>query len=273
MKPLGRSLQAVEEGKRTTHRDRIDLGFGKITYHTYHTNDTRLRYYSVDVMSNTPGIIRADTINIRAERFGNGTTEAGNPGSVATDRTGNLSAIAPGNNEGSISIDLSTYVEREENGGAMFSLDREPGHTYLLETRNRFVDTGFLYGSQYFFDRVGYDRSSEVKVLGDAFYEERLVMRAIMQAICEKYLGDGIKSDQEEMKYLLDNAIEASRDLNLSVGVALTKEQINALREPIIWYVERQVLGVTALAPVVYIPENILAGLPVGGAPKLTAAC
>ncbi len=151
----------------------------------------------------------------------------------------------------------------------MFSINRDPGHNYLMETRSRFVDVGALYGSRYFFERIGYDRSSEVKVLGDAFYEERLVMRAILQATCEKYLGEGIKSDQEEMKYLLDNAVEASRDLNLSVGVALTKEQIEALREPIIWYVERQVCGVTALAPVIYIPENILAALPSGGAPKL----
>jgi len=35
------------------------------------------------------------------------------------------------------------------------------------------------------------------------------------------------------MKSLLDNAATAYKDLKLSVGVALTKEQINALQEPI----------------------------------------
>ena len=99
-----------------------------------------------------------------------------------------------------------------------------------------------------------------MRFLGDAFYEQQLVSKAILKATSRRYLEASIQSDQDQMAWLLDNAASAYRDLNLAVGVALTKEQINQLQQPIIWYVEDVVMGVKVLVPRVYIPEHILDG-------------
>ncbi|HSV97265.1 MAG TPA: hemagglutinin repeat-containing protein [Spirochaetota bacterium] len=260
--------QKILEGKRTRHTKKIDLGFGKIKYETYYTNDTRYRYETVTLGSNTTALIQGKTVTIRANKLGNG-IERSTPGSAAGGRVGTVTNNAALNelvNTGA--IDVSRYVSVD--GNALFAINTAPGTTYLIETRNRFIDLNGLYGSQYFFDRIGYS-PGDVKILGDAYYEEQLIMRAIYQATAEKYLGEDIASNQEEMKYLLDNAATAYKDLSLAVGVALTKEQINLLQEPIVWYVEETVKGITVLAPKIYIPEHIVAGFTNGGTAKIAA--
>ena len=50
-------------------------------------------------------------------------------------------------------------------------------------------------------------------------------------------------------------------DLNLSIGVALTKEQINNLKNDIIWYVEEEINGIKVLVPKIYLSKETLASL------------
>ncbi|HPO45576.1 MAG TPA: hemagglutinin repeat-containing protein, partial [Spirochaetota bacterium] len=261
--------QKILEGKRTRHTKKIKVGV-KIKYKTYHTNDTRYRNETVTIGSNTPALIQGKTLTIRATKLGNG-IERTTPGSAAGGRVGTVTNNAALNElVDTGAIDVSQYVSVDGNGNALFAVNTTPEATYLVETRNRYIDLNGLYGSRYFFDRIGYS-PGDVKILGDAYYEEQLIMRAIYQATAEKYLGEDIASNQEEMKYLLDNAATAYKDLNLAVGVALTKEQINLLQEPIVWYVEETVKGVTVLAPKIYIPEHIVAGFTNGGTAKIAA--
>ena len=84
--------------------------------------------------------------------------------------------------------------------------------------------------------------------LGDAFYEQKLVGEAILKSTSRKF-QDNLKTDQEQMAWL-DNAASAYKDLNLAVGVALTKEQINQLQQTNIWYVEDVVMGPKCKCPV-----------------------
>ena len=63
------------------------------------------------------------------------------------------------------------------------------------------------------------------------------------------------------MQILLDNSIKAMEDLNLSIGVALTKEQINNLKNDIIWYVEEEINGIKVLVPKIYLSKETLASL------------
>ncbi|MBN2400761.1 MAG: hemagglutinin repeat-containing protein [Spirochaetes bacterium] len=178
-----------------------------------------------------------------------------------TNTAGNTTSSPPADLQETGAIDISDFVTIGENGDAMFRLDKDPESRYLIETRSEYIDLGNLYGSDYFFEKIDYDPAGEIKLLGDAYYEQKIVMQAILQETTEKYLSENITSDQEEMKYLLDNAATAYKDLKLSVGVELTKEQINSLQEPIIWYVETEVRGITVLAPKIYIPKHIVAGL------------
>ncbi|MHB9303499.1 hemolysin, partial [Fusobacterium polymorphum] len=58
-----------------------------------------------------------------------------------------------------------------------------------------------------------------------------------------------------------DNAASEQADLNLSVGIALSKEQIAKLKKDIIWYVEEEVQGQKVLVPKVYLTRNTLSKL------------
>ncbi len=235
---------------------------------------------TVTVSSTTQALIQAGSnLEINADHVFNGLSSNYDPNRKDeisnthntignTGQQGNISSVSADlQNTGA--IDISDYITIGPNGDAMFKLNKNPESRYLIETRSQYVDLSSLYGSDYFFSRIDYNPDSQIKLLGDAYYEQKLVMNAIYQTTAEKYLSESIKSDQEEMKYLLDNAATAYRDLKLSVGVALTKEQINTLQEPIIWYVETKVKGITVLAPKIYIPEHIIAGFSKNSVPKI----
>jgi filamentous hemagglutinin len=66
------------------------------------------------------------------------------------------------------------------------------------------------------------------------------------------------------MKYLMDNAVKANENLEIALGVELTPEQIKALDEDIIWYVEEIVNGVKVLVPRIYLASLTLESLETG---------
>ncbi|WP_289103815.1 hypothetical protein, partial [uncultured Fusobacterium sp.] len=124
----------------------------------------------------------------------------------------------------------------------------------------KFIDMSYYLGSDYLFEKIGYNPEKDIKLLGDSFYESRIVNRAIFENTGRRYLNEAV-NDREQMQILLDNSIKAMEDLNLSIGVALTKEQINNLKDDIIWYVEEEVNGIKVLVPKVYLSKETLASL------------
>ena len=152
-----------------------------------------------------------------------------------------------------------------ENGELIFnnnlvSNNKTPGFSYLIESNVKFTDMGYYMGSDYFFGKIGFNPEKNIRLLGDAFYESRVVNRAILESTGKRYLN-GTANEKEQMQTLLDNSITAMEDFNLSIGVALTKEQINNLKNDIIWYVEEEVNGVNVLVPKVYLSKETLASL------------
>jgi filamentous hemagglutinin len=135
-----------------------------------------------------------------------------------------------------------------------------PKFSYLIETNVKYIDLGYYCGSQYFFDRIGFSPERDIRLLGDAFYEERVVNRAILESTGRRYLN-GAKDETEQMRILYDHSVTAMESLNLTIGVDLTAEQINNLKEDIIWYVEEIVNGVSVLVPKVYLSKETLASL------------
>jgi filamentous hemagglutinin len=78
-----------------------------------------------------------------------------------------------------------------------------------------------FYGSDYFLSRTGIDLSkTQQQLLGDAFYETRLVREQIFALTGRRFLSDTMSGDAEQMLALMDNAVAAREGLNLSVGVA-----------------------------------------------------
>nr|WP_229632016.1 MULTISPECIES: hypothetical protein [Pseudomonas] len=56
---------------------------------------------------------------------------------------------------------------------------------------------------------------------------------------------DGQTSNEAQFKYLMNNALASKTELNLSVGVSLTAEQVAALTHDIVWMENAVVNGET----------------------------
>ena len=181
---------------------------------------------------------------------------------------GNLQVNGSGNNSFDRAIQISgnnSVIQNIKKTGtidvnsllssAMFTMNMGPSSKYLLETRSKYISLGQYYGSDYFTSRVGYseiwDRS---KRLGDAFYENQLLTRALNEKLGTSFLNG--KSNQELIQSMIDNAADEKARLGLVVGQALTQDQINALNEDIIWYVSKEVNGVSVLTPQIYLSSR-----------------
>jgi filamentous hemagglutinin len=148
----------------------------------------------------------------------------------------------------------------------LFSVNRAPGHRYLIETNPALTSLARFYGSDYFLSQTGIDLGkTQQSLLGDAFYETRLVRDQIFALTGRRLLSPAFSSDAEQMLALMDNALAAREDLGLSMGVALTGEQIAALATDIVWLVSRVVDGHEVLVPVVYLCRNSLDTIARGG--------
>uniref|UniRef100_UPI001897AA25 two-partner secretion domain-containing protein n=1 Tax=Fusobacterium sp. 1001295B_180824_G3 TaxID=2787123 RepID=UPI001897AA25 len=161
-------------------------------------------------------------------------------------------------------IDTKDYIFLPQGNKGLFKINKSenttPGFSYLIETNIKYIDKSMFLGSDYFFKRIGFNPDKNIRLLGDSFYETRLINRAVLEGTGRRYLG-AYKSDKEQMQALYDNAVSEQEDLNLSMGIALTKEQIARLKKDIIWYVEEEVEGQKVLVPKVYLTRNTLSKL------------
>ncbi|EIW8264785.1 hemagglutinin repeat-containing protein, partial [Escherichia coli] len=69
---------------------------------------------------------------------------------------------------------------------------------------------------------------------------------------------NGLGSDTEQMRYLMDNAARQQKGLGLEFGVALTAEQIAQLDGSMLWWESVTINGQTVMVPKLYLsPEDI----------------
>jgi len=156
-------------------------------------------------------------------------------------------------------VGVEDYIEIPKNDNGLFIVNKKAGNpkfSYLIETNPKMIDRGFYLSSEYFFSRIKFNPDKNIRLLGDSFYENRLITRAVLEGTGKRYLYSN--NVNEERKKLFDNAIAAQKDLNLSLGVALSKEQINNLKSDILWYVEEVVNGEKVLVPKLYLSKNTL---------------
>ncbi|MCI6031584.1 hemagglutinin repeat-containing protein, partial [Fusobacterium varium] len=222
------------------------------------------------VLSSDPNAVNSKNVNV-----GQVILNSSNIGKTGTINTENFITIPEGDkglfvvnkdlvNSSGISVAGKDKIS-VGNGELVFnnnsvSNNKTPGFSYLIESNVKFTDMGYYMGSDYFFGKIGFNPEKNIRLLGDAFYESRVVNRAILESTGKRYLN-GAANEKEQMQILLDNSIKAMEDFNLSIGTALTKEQINNLKSDIIWYVEEEVNGVNVLVPKVYLSKETLASL------------
>lgn len=150
-------------------------------------------------------------------------------------------------------------------GSPMFRPSTSPGHHYLIETNPMFTNMGLFYGSDYFLSRIGLDQQrQQVVLLGDAFYETRLVQQQILAATGQRFLN-GYSSDADQMRGLMDAAAAQAQGLDLSIGVALTPAQVAALTRDIIWLEEEEHMGRKVLVPRLYLASATQQDIAPGG--------
>ncbi|MBC3256425.1 filamentous hemagglutinin N-terminal domain-containing protein [Pseudomonas paralactis] len=128
-------------------------------------------------------------------------------------------------------------------------------HKYLVETNPALTDLKQFMSSDYLLSKLGYNPDDSWKRLGDGFYEQRLIQRAVVAGTGQRFLA-GMNTDEELFKYLMDNAIKSKQQLNLAVGVSLTSEQVAALTHDIVWLEKNQVNGEEVLVPVLYLAHS-----------------
>ncbi|NWK86711.1 hemagglutinin repeat-containing protein [Raoultella terrigena] len=135
------------------------------------------------------------------------------------------------------------------------------------ETGSQYTDMNQFLGSSYMLDRLSLNPDKDYRFLGDAAFDTRYVSNYVLNQTGTRYIN-GIGSDLDQMRYLMDNAADAQSSLGLKFGVALTADQVAALDHSILWYEIATINGQTVMVPKVYLsPKDVTVqrGSAIGG--------
>ena len=125
------------------------------------------------------------------------------------------------------------------------------------ETNSAYTDQNQFLGSSYMLGRLNLNPEYDYRFLGDAAFDTRYVSNAMLNQTGSRYIN-GIGSDLDQMRYLMDSAASAQQSLGLKFGVALTAEQIASLEQSMLWWEAASVNGETVMIPKLYLsPKDI----------------
>lgn len=120
------------------------------------------------------------------------------------------------------------------------------------ETGSQYTDISQFLGSSYMLDRLHLDPENDYRFLGDEAFDTRYVSNYVLNQTGTRYIN-GLGSDLDQMRYLMDSAADAQAALGLQFGVSLTAAQIAALDHSILWYESATLNGRTVMIPKVYL--------------------
>lgn len=125
------------------------------------------------------------------------------------------------------------------------------------ETRGQYTNASQFLGSSYMLGRLNLYPDNDYRFLGDAAFDTRYVSNYVLNQTGNRYIN-GLGSDLDQMRYLMDSAAEAQTLLGLTFGIALTAEQIAALDHSILWWESATLNGQTVMVPKVYLsPKDV----------------
>ncbi|MDW8846756.1 hemagglutinin repeat-containing protein [Erwinia sp. MMLR14_017] len=120
------------------------------------------------------------------------------------------------------------------------------------ETRTLYTDENAFLGSSYLLDRLSLKPEYDYRFLGDAAFDTRYVSNAVLSETGNRYIN-GLGSDLNQMRYLMDNAAATQKSLGLQFGVSLSADQVASLDKSIIWWEAATVNGEMVMVPKVYL--------------------
>ncbi|WP_312691469.1 hemagglutinin repeat-containing protein, partial [Kosakonia sp.] len=125
------------------------------------------------------------------------------------------------------------------------------------ETNSAYTDEKKFLGSSYMLSRIKLNPDYDYRFLGDAAFDTRYVSNVVLNQTGSRYLN-GIGTDLDQMRYLMDNAASAQQSLGLKFGVALSADQIASLDHSILWWEAATINGETVMIPKVYLsPKDV----------------
>ncbi|WP_324723283.1 hemagglutinin repeat-containing protein [Lelliottia sp. JS-SCA-14] len=136
-------------------------------------------------------------------------------------------------------------------------LGTQPSTSAPQETRAAFTDEKQVLGSSYMLGRLNLNPDYDYRFLGDAAFDTRYVSNTVLNQTGSRYLN-GVGSDLDQMRYLMDSAAAAQQSLGLQFGVSLTADQIASLDHSILWWEKATINGETVMVPKVYLsPKDV----------------
>ncbi|MBX9296867.1 hemagglutinin repeat-containing protein, partial [Chromobacterium vaccinii] len=123
---------------------------------------------------------------------------------------------------------------------------------YLVETNPQFTQYNNFVSSDYLLKQLNYDPSKVEKRLGDGFYEQQLVTRAITDMTGKRFLS-GYGSAMQQYQQLMSNGAQYAKQFQLTPGMALSADQMAKLTSDMVWLVKQNVGGQDVLVPMVYL--------------------
>lgn len=130
----------------------------------------------------------------------------------------------------------------------------------LIETDSAFTNRKNFLSSQYMIDALANDPERRLKRLGDGFYEQQLINEQIVSATGKQYL-EGYTDNEAEYKALLEAGIAFGKAFKLAPGIALSKEQMEAITTDMVW-LETKTVVVDGKSQQVLYPKVYLAKQP-----------
>ncbi len=125
------------------------------------------------------------------------------------------------------------------------------------ETGSQYTDMKQFLGSSYMLGLLSLNPDKDYRFLGDAAFDTRYVSNYVLNQTGTRYIN-GLGSDLDQMRYLMDNAADAQSSLGLKFGVSLTADQVAALDHSILWYETATINGQTVMVPKVYLsPKDV----------------
>ncbi|WP_206742798.1 hemagglutinin repeat-containing protein [Aeromonas dhakensis] len=124
-----------------------------------------------------------------------------------------------------------------------------------LETSPTLTQVNQFLGSSYFFSQMNYAPEKNIKLLGDAAFDTRVIRDAVLAQTGRRFINNEMGSDLAQMRTLIDSAVQNQRELGLTTGVALSADQVAQLGRSMVWWEPVWYQGKIVLAPKLYLTE------------------
>lgn len=162
----------------------------------------------------------------------------------------------------SLDLDDDSVADSVRTGGlisladsSLFTVNTGDVSQPLIETDPRFATQHGWLNSEYALGQLEEGNADVTqKRLGDGYVEQQLIRQQITQLTGQRYLP-GYNNDEDQYRALMDAGVTAAGELDLTVGVALSDDEVRQLTSDIVWMVDETVTLADGSTQEVLVPK------------------